>query len=574
MSGESDPDFDAMNVKELKAFIVKAGLSHADCSEKHELRSRASRAAADLKLKAEQRDEDVKGSKRAGAKPEETNGLRRRSQGSDRNAAPSDERAMSTKVANLVAESGQVVSGRDASAILADVDEFKKIIEEGSFSEEGAKKMLADLEGVRSSLSFENALEQKCGRVIQLVLMAVSLVPMLLTSFESCYEFATRPELVEVPADLSGMHAVVTGGSGAVGLDLAIMLANSGAQVVISCHGREVCESAESDQIESRLAAMGLLRDESASDGSNPQQGWIDVWPLQLESFTSVREFAARIAKQWDAVDILVHNAATKDGCTRTEDGFEHVTQVNYLSPFLLTQLLLPTLRTDSARVIHVTCDAGLQQTDWLPWPLRRTSPELLPKIHWEGLKQREEGTSGNTITGACSSLVEYANSKLAVVVHARELNKELSRLNRGVAHVVNPGSMDSKFGRSDSVPAAKPSMQSSMMSRLPPVWIANMVYQHTFGKMFSGIGARMYRPTSQGAKAIFHVATSPALGYEEHGGGLFSDTYGAFSDCGKAPEDCGRVPLSRQPTATTDEELATELWTYTEQVLQEGVEE
>jgi len=90
---------------------------------------------------------------------------------------------------------------------------------------------------------------------------------------------------------------------------------------------------------------------------------------------------------------------------------------VNYLSPVLLTQLLLPALDRSTAadrrllagasagaekaagagggagdgdpfsdpffeghsggggrvggRVVHVTCDAALQMPDWMPWPLR-----------------------------------------------------------------------------------------------------------------------------------------------------------------------------------------------------------
>jgi len=258
----------------------------------------------------------------------------------------------------------------------------------------------------------------------------------------------------------------------------------------------------------------------------------------------------------------------TKAGCVRTADGHEQATQVNYLSPFLLTQQLSNSLRRATARVIHVTCDAGLQQADWLPWPLRRTSDELLPRVHWDGLQKREEGASADKVAGECTPLIEYANSKLLSVIHTRELNKEMQRLNLGVAHVVNPGSMDSRFGRGESAPAGKPSMRSSMMSSLPPVWIANKVYQYTFGKMFANMGTQMLRKPLQGAKAIFHVATAEALGFDEHGGGLYSDTYGAFINCGKNPEECGRVPLNKQPSVTRDDELATELWSYTESVL------
>ena len=39
-------DVDAMSIKEMKALITKAGLSHADCFEKSDLRQRAREALA------------------------------------------------------------------------------------------------------------------------------------------------------------------------------------------------------------------------------------------------------------------------------------------------------------------------------------------------------------------------------------------------------------------------------------------------------------------------------------------------------------------------------------------------
>jgi len=62
----------------------------------------------------------------------------------------------------------------------------------------------------------------------------------------------------------------------------------------------------------------------------------------------------------------------------------------------------------------------------------------------------------------------------------------------------------------------------------------------------------------------LYHVATSAALGEEEHGGGLFADTSGAFIDCGKPAGECGRVPTHKQPLSAVDEELAAELWERT----------
>lgn len=481
-------------------------------------------------------------------------------------AVSDEEETLKKKIAGLNAESGQVISGRGASEILAEVEDLKKQVSELSVPDARKKVHLDALKEISDSLSFENNLEKYCGRVIQIGLMAMTIVPALLTFFGSIFDYVTRPNMVVAPARLTNMHAVVTGGTGAVGLELAIMLANSGADVVISCHGARHCDV---NDVESRLARQGLLRKRSSRHDVGRNKGWIDVWPLQLESFQSVRRFAARVSKEWDAVDLIVHMAATKGGCNRTVDGHELATQVNYLSPFLLTTLLFPSMRRGGTRVVHAACDAGLQQPDWLPWPLRRTQAELLPRLDLEGIEQRLEGKDAKLVAGECSPLIEYANSKLAVVSHSHELNRRMA--GRGVSHVVNPGSMDSAFGRSVSVPSSRQSARSSMMGYFPPVWIAVKIYEHTIGKGFSGIGQSMARSVDTGAKAFFHVATAEALGEEENGGGLFADTAGAFTDCGRPPAECGRVPPHKQPTAAADEDLASEFWTRTEDVLGES---
>jgi len=219
--------------------------------------------------------------------------------------------------------------------------------------------------------------------------------------------------------------------------------------------------------------------------------------------------------------------------------------------------------------VVHVTCDAGLQQPDWLPWPLRRTQPELMPKVDFEAFKKRAEGPEPSTIAGDCNPLLEYANSKLSVVVQSHELNRQITNfVARGVSQVVNPGAMDSAFGRSASSATPKPSMRSSMMGYFPPAFIAQKLYSVTLGPMFAGMSTGTYRSTSVGAKALFHVATSAALGEEENGGGLFADTAGAFTECGKPAGECGRVPQHKQPAAAFDEELAAELWERTKNAI------
>lgn len=63
---------------------------------------------------------------------------------------------------------------------------------------------------------------------------------------------------------------------------------------------------------------------------------------VDMTSFKSVREFAADIKSTEDRLDILINNAGTAGlPDVLTEDGLPPAMQINYLSHFLLTNLLL-----------------------------------------------------------------------------------------------------------------------------------------------------------------------------------------------------------------------------------------
>jgi hypothetical protein len=63
--------------------------------------------------------------------------------------------------------------------------------------------------------------------------MIVMFVPMILTFLGNIFEFAARPTMEVAAVDLSASTVVLTGGCGTVGLQLAIMLAEAGAVVLV-----------------------------------------------------------------------------------------------------------------------------------------------------------------------------------------------------------------------------------------------------------------------------------------------------------------------------------------------------
>lgn len=79
------------------------------------------------------------------------------------------------------------------------------------------------------------------------------------------------------------------------------------------------------------------------------------VLPLDLESFASVRAFGEEVVSRGYKIKALIHNAGTMPGEVRvTGDGYESATQTNFLSPMLLTELLVDNLLPD-ANVVFTT---------------------------------------------------------------------------------------------------------------------------------------------------------------------------------------------------------------------------
>ncbi|GAA4877297.1 SDR family NAD(P)-dependent oxidoreductase [Kitasatospora terrestris] len=142
-----------------------------------------------------------------------------------------------------------------------------------------------------------------------------------------------------------GKAAVVTAGTGGIGLETALGLAAAGFAVTVI--GRDEERGAEAVE---RI---------NATRPASPAR----FLPADLASLEQVRALARRIAldqaSSGEPLAVLVNNVGAMFAERRTRGGVEASFLVNHLSPYLLTELLLPTLAAGApSRIVNVTSGA------------------------------------------------------------------------------------------------------------------------------------------------------------------------------------------------------------------------
>lgn len=132
---------------------------------------------------------------------------------------------------------------------------------------------------------------------------------------------------------------LITGATDGVGKATAIELARRGFTVVIAAR-----DEAKAAATKTKIATLAGRAD-------------IDHILCDLRSLAQVRRAAEEFKRRYPRLDVLINNAGIFVGQrTLTADGFESMYQVNYLSHFLLTNLLLDDLRrSPDARIINLT---------------------------------------------------------------------------------------------------------------------------------------------------------------------------------------------------------------------------
>lgn len=196
---------------------------------------------------------------------------------------------------------------------------------------------------------------------------------------------------------LHGKVALITGGNTGIGLETAKDLARRGARVII----------ASRDNKKSEAAVTHIIQATGNSD--------VEYRHLDLSKFCSIRKFCDEFNATVNRLDILVNNAGCAGIKSRaTADGIEPVMQINYLGPFLLTNLLLKKVTNSKpSRIVIVSSYA----------------------VHFNPSKFNPDDVANLKAEG---DWTKYCNTKLCNVLWAKALSK---RLPQGVtANSLHPG--------------------------------------------------------------------------------------------------------------------------------------
>lgn len=304
-----------------------------------------------------------------------------------------------------------------------------------------------------------------------------------LTKSSTGYSSVSTAESVSEGIDLTGKVCIVTGSGTGIGKETARVLALRGATVILASRSVEKLE----------IAKQCILK--------GNKNAKLIVMALDLGSFDSITKFVEEFKKMNLPLHILVNNAFIMSN-TRlvTKDGLEQQMGVNHFGHFKLTLMLLPIMKaTEGEKRIVVVSSKGHTYGSH--------------KIDWDDLQ----------LVKTYTMWMAYAQSKLANIMFAKELNRKLKEdAIPIVVNAVHPG----RIPENDHIP-----------------WVVQTVLK-VFEPLF-------FKSVAQGASTSVYCAVNKDL--NGHGGEYLEDT--KISQClpiASNVSECKKLwEVSEQVTAT-----------------------
>lgn len=201
---------------------------------------------------------------------------------------------------------------------------------------------------------------------------------------------------------MAGRTVLVTGASDGIGAETARVLAQRGATVLVTGRSRD------------------KLRPVAEAVGTEPLVA-------DFARLDDVRRLAGQVAERVGTLDVLMNNAGGTFSPSRTtHDGHEPNFQVNHLAPFLLTNLLRPTLAAAGPSLVVNTSSIG-----------NLMGKVVLDDLDYEHRKARE--------------FPAYGTGKLMNILFTRGIADRWA--DDGITSAaVHPGPVGSSFGRDSRI--------------------------------------------------------------------------------------------------------------------------
>ncbi|KAK5173287.1 uncharacterized protein LTR77_001968 [Saxophila tyrrhenica] len=217
----------------------------------------------------------------------------------------------------------------------------------------------------------------------------------------------------------SSQTIIVTGSNTGLGREAARHFSRlDAAKLILAVRNTTAGEAAKKD-------ILSTTRREESS---------IEVWPLDLSSFDSIRAFAERCKRELPRIDVLLENAGVAmTTYTMEKNGHEKTIMVNVIGTFYLALLLVPHLK-EAAKRFAITPRLTIVSSEvhgFTKFPVRNE-----PNI-FEALKENRKEYFKD----------RYQDSKLLEVLVVRQLAPKLEG-SGVVLNMLNPGLCHSELSR------------------------------------------------------------------------------------------------------------------------------
>mmetsp|Transcript_21112 Transcript_21112/g.58742 ORF Transcript_21112/g.58742 Transcript_21112/m.58742 type:complete len:450 (+) Transcript_21112:2-1351(+) len=214
---------------------------------------------------------------------------------------------------------------------------------------------------------------------------------------------------------MKGRVAVITGAAGGIGGELSRAVFRLGGTVIALDRNTAGLEALQRNLVDADNDNVN----DGDNDNDNDARDRIVLLQTNHEDLSSVASAAESILSRFDRIDLLINNAGIAYGTDQAKKpamvsahGKDLAFTVNYLSHFLLTEKLMPSLSSEG-RVVHITST--------FHWKV--DGNDLVPSGE-EGVPPAYQ--SDPSKQGPNHADRSYANTKLAQLWHSRSIGKLL----------------------------------------------------------------------------------------------------------------------------------------------------